>query len=416
MGHEEDIAGTLDAFETQLIETLTHLYNPVYAPSALMWSVLGCETEQGVEAIWKAIVKCIEELRPPAETPPEARAWRLYNVLLLRYARQYTQDKTADLMGITTRHLRREQQDAVRLLARRLWSQRSTTSQTSDAPVLLSPQVQSSSDDAWRVQVHQELEALLANTPGAVSQLLSQLNRAFELSKELLTRQQVRIDRPSTGEEFQVQLHPSILSQLLLGCIEMLTGQAHDALLKAWTTTREGTLTVHLELHAAVPPTIEISGLVLELTRAANIALRTQTEALKSSIEIDLPLARASKVFLVDDNPDLVHFFQRYTHNTRYRIIPYDISGDVIEQIAQEQPDIIMLDVMLPDIDGWELLSVLRQKPVTRGIPIIVCSVTKGQELAKSMGAALFVQKPVGRREFLMALDQVSSGAEQHTR
>jgi CheY-like chemotaxis protein len=64
---------------------------------------------------------------------------------------------------------------------------------------------------------------------------------------------------------------------------------------------------------------------------------------------------------------------------------------------------------MLPDVDGWELLTNLHEHHDTRSIPVIICSVVKRQELAAALGASLYLPKPVRRREFIQALDQVLS-------
>jgi len=70
-----------------------------------------------------------------------------------------------------------------------------------------------------------------------------------------------------------------------------------------------------------------------------------------------------------------------------------------------------VLDVMLPDIDGWELLTQVHAHPRGREIPVIVCTVVREQELALSLGAAVFVDKPIRRREFIEALETAISRA-----
>ena len=64
-------------------------------------------------------------------------------------------------------------------------------------------------------------------------------------------------------------------------------------------------------------------------------------------------------------------------------------------------PDAILLDVMLPDQDGWEVLQTLKADPLTCEIPVIVCSVFDDPRLAESLGATGFIHKPVGRAAFL---------------
>jgi CheY-like chemotaxis protein len=127
------------------------------------------------------------------------------------------------------------------------------------------------------------------------------------------------------------------------------------------------------------------------------------------AFQITLPSADKITVLVVEDNPDLVHFYQRYTAGTRYQIIHVAEEEGLFETIVDASPDIIVLDVMLPGLDGWDLLTDLHEYPDTRSIPVIVCSVVTGAELASALGAALYLPKPVRRRQFIQALDQVLS-------
>jgi CheY-like chemotaxis protein len=65
-----------------------------------------------------------------------------------------------------------------------------------------------------------------------------------------------------------------------------------------------------------------------------------------------------------------------------------------------------VLDVLLPDTDGWELLTYLHEHPATRALPILVASVVHGEELALALGATAYLSKPVRRQQFIQALDQ----------
>jgi len=69
-------------------------------------------------------------------------------------------------------------------------------------------------------------------------------------------------------------------------------------------------------------------------------------------------------------------------------------------------PQIIVLDVMMPQTDGWRVLSRLRQHPLTSNIPVIVCTILAQEALALSLGANAFLRKPVTRQAFLAALDR----------
>ena len=62
---------------------------------------------------------------------------------------------------------------------------------------------------------------------------------------------------------------------------------------------------------------------------------------------------------------------------------------------------------MLPDIDGWDLLTRLHENPDTRPLPVLICSVMREKELARALGARYFLSKPVQRQDFIVALDTV---------
>jgi DNA-binding response OmpR family regulator len=129
------------------------------------------------------------------------------------------------------------------------------------------------------------------------------------------------------------------------------------------------------------------------------------------SFLVKLPSTDYVTVLVVDDNLDLVHFYRRYVTGTRYRIVHVAKGQQVFKTLEEFPSDIIVLDVMLPDIDGWELLAHLREHTVTRSIPVVVCSVVRERELALALGAALYLPKPVRRRQFILALDEVLSQA-----
>ena len=67
----------------------------------------------------------------------------------------------------------------------------------------------------------------------------------------------------------------------------------------------------------------------------------------------------------------------------------------------------ILLDIMMPQRDGWTLLGQLREHPDTHAIPVIVCSILPQEQLALVLGAAAFLRKPVSRADLLRALAQL---------
>lgn len=111
-------------------------------------------------------------------------------------------------------------------------------------------------------------------------------------------------------------------------------------------------------------------------------------------------------LLVIDDSEGLAELFRRYLTGEDYRLVG---AQDVIQglRLAEEHsPDVIVLDVMMPQQDGWEVLQLLRNRQRTRYIPVLVCSVIDDPELAFSLGAAEFLAKPVKREQLLTALEQ----------
>ena len=121
--------------------------------------------------------------------------------------------------------------------------------------------------------------------------------------------------------------------------------------------------------------------------------------------QLTLPAVPQSHVLVIDDNPDTLRLFQRYSSGTRYRITGIQDPTIVMPRAADIRPQIIVLDVMMPGVDGWELLGRLREHPQLRGTPVIVATILPQEELALALGAVAFVRKPISRKTFLSVLD-----------
>lgn len=111
-------------------------------------------------------------------------------------------------------------------------------------------------------------------------------------------------------------------------------------------------------------------------------------------------------VLVVDDTPDNLSLMSGLLKDL-YRVKVAN-NGEKALQIAGSEtpPDLILLDIMMPGMDGWEVLQRLRTHSQTVAIPVVVCSVFNDPELAHSLGAAHFLPKPVSRESLLAALHQ----------
>jgi CheY-like chemotaxis protein len=128
--------------------------------------------------------------------------------------------------------------------------------------------------------------------------------------------------------------------------------------------------------------------------------------AVPVTVGILLPTAEEVPVLFVDDNQDTLQLMQRALDDSRYRFVGTTDPEQVAALVERESPGIIVLDVMLPGIDGWELLGRLRAHPQSCDVPIIVCTILSQERLALTLGATTFLRKPVSQDGLLAALDR----------
>jgi CheY-like chemotaxis protein len=113
---------------------------------------------------------------------------------------------------------------------------------------------------------------------------------------------------------------------------------------------------------------------------------------------------RRALLLVIDDNEGSIHLLQRYLTDDAYTVMSVPNTEQGLHMIPQLQPEVIILDVMMPGIDGWELLQRLKTLRETQLIPVIICSVINDPELAFALGASQYVPKPVTREALLRAL------------
>ncbi len=122
------------------------------------------------------------------------------------------------------------------------------------------------------------------------------------------------------------------------------------------------------------------------------------------------PDERKKAVLAIDDDTGVITLFKRYLEHDGYQVIGVTQPRRALEMAQRLAPDLtaITLDVVMPQMDGWQVLQALKEDPVTRDVPVIMCSIVEGLERALSMGAAVCLSKPVTRDEMLSALERVA--------
>jgi len=406
----------LEQLEKSLHDFLPHLYDPAYRVPEPLLAIAGCGAERGYECACAAVIRAIDTLRPAPDVPPSARQRRLYLLLYHRFERSLTQEETSELLGLTSRHLRREEQEAISLLLRRLlelspapipeeWRAgmergRSTTDESGEpAP------------PAWRSQMQQELAWLQRGAPSSVADVAEAVERVAELGRALSTQRSIEMVVEPLGARSLAIIHPSVLLQVMAMTLEAFLTRMSKGSVRFAVERTGSRITISLTaspVAAGEPPDLEPLRSILA-TQNGSCSANRQGEEL--AVRLELAAAEDVHVLVVDDNADMVYLYRRYTVGTRFSVQHFEGQEPLFRHVEANPPAAIVLDVMMPDADGWQLLTHLHEHPLTRSLPVIVCSVIKGEQLALALGAARYLAKPITRNQFLEALEAAVDGA-----
>ena len=113
------------------------------------------------------------------------------------------------------------------------------------------------------------------------------------------------------------------------------------------------------------------------------------------------------KILIIDDEEATVHLIGMLLEKRGFETIKAYRAEEGLRKAYRHQPDLVLLDIMMPDMDGWEMLQRLRTSPITDAIPIVICSVINDPQLAYSLGASKFITKPVSKDNLFQALDEL---------
>ena len=113
------------------------------------------------------------------------------------------------------------------------------------------------------------------------------------------------------------------------------------------------------------------------------------------------------KILVIDDSPTERHVIVEILNRGNYQIITAETGEEGIEKARSEQPDLIIMDVVMPGLNGYQATRTLTRDESTKHIPIIVCT-SKGQETDKiwglRQGALDYMVKPINAEELLQKI------------
>ena len=122
-------------------------------------------------------------------------------------------------------------------------------------------------------------------------------------------------------------------------------------------------------------------------------------------------MSTSKRVVCIEDEPEMIDLVKLILSRKGYQVIGAMGGREGLEAIAREKPDIVLLDLMMPDMDGWEVYQKMKANDGTKSIPVIVVT-AKAQSIDKVLGLHIakvddYITKPFGPQELIDSIDKV---------
>ncbi len=400
-------------FDKELRTALNALYDPAVLRGSPLIAWLGIgQQDNPIAALRRLLLEAIEALQPQEKMPSASKSWRVYQILRRRYTEQLLQRKVADDLGLSLRQIQREEKLAREMLRDTLWktyqlegkAQPSSATSTTQPGMLLEPPGEAAN-----------LEWLRDTLPVQGTNLHEVIQDGLLTLKSVLDTADVTVDYQPEEQSPPLYLQTALLRQGLLNLLNSAIAQVPGGNITVQTHRQATAAHIVIEARPSWPHTTLISSKNaegLEIARSflalcnCSLQIAGPTESPAFRAEIRLPIAERRTVLVIEDHADTLQLYQRYLADSHYYFVGASSTRQGLALAVEIVPHLVVLDVMMPESDGWAFLGQLRVHPKTQNVPVIVCSIVSQANLALSLGAVEFLRKPVSRADLLAALDR----------
>ncbi len=385
-------------------ECLSQLYDFSFLQNHPLVDLLihNSKSPNRIQSFRSLIIDTIESIRTDPELVPDQKSERFYNILNLRYVKKHSVQRSLSILTVSERQFYRDHAKAIQIVTSMLSEQL-----RGERAIGLSMEKEDAGSVASEVQrtrieskqTRTDFKDVIQGILGAVQTLLNENNISIET---VISNQIAILDSDRTVMRQIILL---ILSELAMNVPDSQITIHCEAVDSRFRTSfrllpRDNKTRIP-EIFSQIEQLESLQELVQSIQGEITITL--SDTVLDMSLEIP---QHHETILVIDDNPNIINLFQRYASNLPYQVVGADAYETAIRFARSFQPKMIILDVMLPGQDGWEILQNLKSHPKTSTIPVLVCSVLHVAGLALSLGADSFLKKPPGQAEFIQLLQQ----------
>lgn len=130
---------------------------------------------------------------------------------------------------------------------------------------------------------------------------------------------------------------------------------------------------------------------------------------------VEGPLEKGGKVLVVDRSPEIANLIEIYLRREGYGVVKAFTAEEAVRKALAEKPDVITLDVMMDDVDGFDLLQRIKENPETSQIPVVILSIVCDEGKCCRLGAAYYLEKPIDQDRLLKIVGDLVTTKESPT-
>ncbi|MCY3779541.1 MAG: response regulator [Chloroflexi bacterium] len=372
-----------EEFKEQIKQIVEHLYDFAYLQSHLL--VL-TNSELTAESLRQSVIEAIEALSPgPGATFNSPNA-RLYNVVNLHYVEGLTIQETAYELGVSERQVYRYLRRGERSIAAMLWHKLQQTEPSDTKLNSLNNEL----DDITVVLASVNLSEILFKAEEAVA-ILGR-NRDVDIETHV---------EPS---DIVMTTDKLIARQVIVNVLSSVMQQCSYQTISIYLTKTNELVSLTLKYVAAGSnATFQLHDITKRLIRRLRWQLALSQDRGMSVVQLTFQ-AGMPHILVIDDNQGMYELVNRYLTPYPVRVYFAQNGKEGMRLIKETRPELVLLDIMIPEVDGWEVLQRIRVDPLLRDIPIVICSVFKDIELAMSLGAKHVLSKPLQKHQLVEVL------------
>ena len=162
-----------------------------------------------------------------------------------------------------------------------------------------------------------------------------------------------------------------------------------------------GDITVETKINVGTKFTIMLPAQVKPRTSEAPASPEAVVEG-----KVAVPVKGGSLILVIDDDPAMSDLLGRTLIKDGYRVHFARTGEEGLDLAKRLRPDAITLDIMMPGMDGWSVLSALKSDPSTAAIPIVMISIVEDKKMGFSLGVCDYLTKPIDRERLLEVLSR----------